>query len=175
MKRRGRRTNMGGGRTTTNWKVLKLAGSIVDEGAFGALVTYSLIDPLLNDEIDNVTVVRIVGDIFIMPGTEETPVGTGVVGLCIYRAPVNAGFQLELSPFSAGDMDNEDVMWWKHLAFGPANGPQLPTNPMLTVDIRTKRILRPDSSVLLLSMQSQQEFMHSVQLKGLFMQSPKKR
>ena len=156
---RRRRVPRGRARRETFWVDLAVEKDQVN-GAAGALRTVTLYQPATDQ--DKVTVVRIVGSIFLSLQAAQATVTAG------YRG-IYASGDTGMSPDVASTIGDEDWMWWTALPLVTGESDGADFQNIYSVDIRVKRKLDLDKPLVLSLIVPQAPYASMVNLRGLMM------
>ena len=130
----------------SNW-IAAIVNDAYTDVAAGVPADINLFVPQTNETAPQ-TVLRVVGSVWVMPQVS----GNAVTGWIIYRERENAANVLPLNPFDLVDMDSDDIMLSRHSYFAGVGPGIMPSAQDAQVDVRSKRILVPNESRLVLTM-----------------------
>ena len=134
-------------RTRTNW--LAAAVDTVHTNITIPMMPHAIVlfAPLITS-VSPVTVLRIVGEVH--PYLDAVaPAGGAVVSMMIYRKQKS---QPTFNPQTVSGFDNDDVMWTRSFYF--VEGALMADGVNFHVDVRVARVLLPNESEIVISMNS---------------------
>ncbi len=153
----------GRNRSATWWADLALEDVAVDSAA-AVIRVLTLFQPV--DEDEKLTVVRIVGSVYV--GLQVASIPRSVYW-GIYTAPVGTT-SLLLDPKNSSNVSSENWLHWRPVYQTQADTDSDPLWEHIKVDIKVKRKLDP-TTLLQFSVSAGAAFSSAVSLRGLFMQS----
>ena len=150
----------------TWWVDLALEQSAVDSGA-GVIRVVTLFQPI--DEDEKVTILRIVGSVFV--GVQAAQGTVTSVNWGVYTAPTGTT-SLLLNPASSSNVSSENWLHWRSVYTSRSDVDSSDISGYLAskVDIKVKRKLDP-TTLLQWSCSAGVAFSSAVSLRGLMMQS----